>query len=210
MRPRVRRKTSLSFIQLTLGLCILGGTTWFVLHPASLVTNPNDAAFVTSVFREISKGHLNGVFPHNPCRATVRDLRPADIIFCHNPDGSYGYWTHVALYVGDGRVLDSCDFVKGTELKPVEGYSKYAGMMVLRPQMTDTTRDRILQTALQQLGKPYDPFSTISDTRTEYCSKLIWQVFRQNGIALCPKRAWIVPDDLSRSTALVKVAQVYN
>lgn len=181
-----------------------------MLSPTSLVVNPNDATLIHSVLQEISKGHLNGVFPHNSCHATLRDLRPADIILCHNPKGSYGYWTHAALYVGDGWALDSCDFAKGTELKPVEQYSKYAGMLILRPQLTHAARDDILQTALQQVGKPYDPFSTISDTRTEYCSKLIWQVFQQNGITLCPKWAWIVPDDLSRSTALVRVAQWYN
>lgn len=163
-----------------------------------------------SVARNIPRGYLSGVHHGNPNRACFDDLQAGDILLLHNPEGAYGYWTHAALYIGDGKAIDAYDFPKGTILNPVSTYQDYDEVAVFRSNAASDVRSRVARCALRKLGVPYDPFSTLSDTHSEYCSKLIWQAFAAEGIQLCSPRAWVLPDDLSRSPLLDRIADWNN
>ncbi|MCL6549309.1 MAG: hypothetical protein K6T30_10435 [Alicyclobacillus sp.] len=158
-----------------------------------------DARFAATVVTEVMNGHLSGEAPARPNHADFSILQPGDVIVCHNPEGSYGYWTHAVLYTGDGKAMDSCDFVYGTTLMPLAKYHHYAQVLILRPHLPTSARRAVVQTALRETGKPYDPFEPLSDRHSQYCTKLIWQVFRAHGLPVCPAKRWLVPDDLARS-----------
>jgi uncharacterized protein YycO len=156
---------------------------------------------------ELAHGHLTGVFPGRRFRADFSILEPGDILLCHNPHGGYGYWTHAVLYVGGGQAVDAYDFERGTELRRVEAYQKYAEVAVLRAKIPRERREQVAHWALAEVGKPYDPLSGLTDTRSQYCSKLIWQLYGKAGVELSPAQTWILPDQLARSAALAWVAK---
>src|SRR5579875_2279198 len=144
------------------------------------------------ISREVVKGHLNGEYQGHPNNATFERLKPGDILLCHNQGGGYGYWTHAVLYIGGGRVVDSDDFAEGTKFNSVQKYRQYDELLAARVDITNDVRRKIVQNAKKEVGKPYDPFSGLSDRHSEYCSKLIWKVFDNQGIRLCPPGLWIL------------------
>ena len=156
--------------------------------------------------REIIKGHFNGTYHGIPNGAHFDSLKMGDIILLHNPDGAYGYWTHAALYVGAGRTIDANDFSKGTVLNYLSVYQSYDELAIYRPRLPNSLKRRVASVAVRSLGTPYNPFTTIRDQNSEYCSKLIWNSFSMCGVKLCPSNEWIVPDDLARSPILYRIA----
>lgn len=70
---------------------------------------------------------------------------------------------------------------------------------LIRVNANRDIRKNIAQFALLQVDKPYDIFLGLHDSGSEYCSKLVWQVFFQNGIKLCQASPWILPDDIASS-----------
>ncbi|QQE79901.1 YiiX/YebB-like N1pC/P60 family cysteine hydrolase [Alicyclobacillus sp. SO9] len=187
-----------------LGLVVLAVVTVGVC-PGEWVSASSELTLVRNLAEEIPRGHLSGEFPGHSFRISETGLEPGDIIACHNPKGGYGYWTHAVLYVGKGEAVDSNDFVRGTIRRPVSAYSTYQAVVVLRVKAPKALREKAVQTALADVGKPYDPFSPVCDSRGQYCSKLVWQAFQRQGVRLCPRHRWIVPDDLVHSPKLTTI-----
>ena len=177
------------------GTLVLSWLAVAMCPPAWLAELPT-LALIHSVLREVPAGNLNGEFHGQPNHVDFTNLQPGDIIVCHNGGGGYGYWTHAVLYVGHGQAVDSNDFVRGTELKAVNAYQNYDSVILLRVAAPASTRKQAADDALAAVGKPYDPFASLTDVHSTYCSKLIWQVYRREGILLQQARPWIVPDDL--------------
>jgi uncharacterized protein YycO len=177
----------------------------FLAMPNSAFNQQSAAGIIHSVSREVLHGHLNGHFQGNAAPVQESVLEPGDILLCHNRGGGYGFWTHAVVYVGGGSVVDSNNFTDGTTLFPISNYQNYDTVAVLRATTSPETRAYVAKLALEQVGKPYNPFAGLNDPRSEYCSKLIWQVYRQSGIELCPPKAWIFPDDIANSSALTTV-----
>jgi len=175
--------------------------------PQPWVANLPTLALVHSVLREVALGKLNGEFHGQPNHVDFTHLQPGDIIVCHNGGGGYGYWTHAVLYVGHGHTVDSNDFVRGTELKSVNEYHNYDKVIVLRVSASVRTRKQAADDALEAVGKPYDPFASLMDFHSTYCSKLIWQVYRREGILLQKTKQWVLPDDLVRSNRVQSISE---
>lgn len=177
------------------------------LSPHSEILRHDSLRLLQVTATELAHGHLTGVFPGGRFTADFSVLEPGDILLCHNPDGGYGYWTHAVLYVGAGQAVDAYDFERGTQLRRVEAYRNYAEVAVLRAKMPAEKRAQLAHWALAEVGKPYDPFSGLTDTHSQYCSKLIWQLYGKAGVKLCEERTWILPDQLAQSAALQSVAR---
>jgi Permuted papain-like amidase enzyme, YaeF/YiiX, C92 family len=194
------------FVLLPTGSVIL---TWVFLAfvPPSIVSYSKSLALLHNVTREIPKGHLNGVHQGPPIHESFDILEPGDILLCHNRYGAYGFWTHAILYVGNGNAVDANDFSKGTELNPINMYRNYDAVAVFRADVSDDVRHRIAASAIREVGKPYDPFSGVWNEHAEYCSKLIWRVYHEEGILLSAPQHWILPDDLAKSSRLIRIVQ---
>lgn len=156
---------------------------------------------------EALQGHLNGQYQGKPNRVSFSRLEMGDVLLCHDRNGGYGYWTHAVVYVGHGEVVDAYNFLTGTALYPIQKYRYYDEVCVLRAKASPQVRERVAAYALAAVGKPYDPFGSLLDARSEYCSKLVWQAHRAAGIPLCPATAWVLPDDLSASKQMAVVAK---
>lgn len=193
--------------QWILEAAILAGWIGFLLCPERLLMQSKALVLAQSLSREVVKGHLNGRFQGKSNGADFTILEPGDILLCHNQGGGYGFWTHSAIYVGNGQVVDAEGFCKGTEVKKLESYRNYDDLEVLRLRGTSDVRTRIARRAIREIGKSYNPFSGITDTSSLYCSKLIWQTFSQEGILLCQTSTWVLPDDISQSTQLIQIGR---
>jgi len=178
----------------------------FVLCPGRVFIHFPSLSLVHSVLRGIPEGRLNGVFQGHPNHANYSPLKPGDILVCHNAHGGYGYWTHAVLYVGNGRTVDANNFVRGTELKSVKDYENYDSVEFLRVRVSARIRNHVMKNALANVGKPYDPFGGVRDTHSEYCSKLIWQLYAQEGVLLVVPSVWVLPDDLVHSKLVQQVS----
>jgi uncharacterized protein YycO len=166
----------------------------------------DSVGLIRSAAKEVVHGRLNGVFPGGVLHSDAHSLEPGDVLVCHNPGGSYGYWTHAVIYTGHGRTVDAFDLLRGTESRSIREYRRYAEVAVLRVKASAAVRRRAAQAALGELGKPYDPFAPLSDTHSQYCSKLIWQVYANQGVQLCRPKPWVLPDDLYNSPRLEIIA----
>jgi hypothetical protein len=173
---------------------------FLIYCPGKFLLKRPGLLFVHSVCQETMHGHLEGQHTGYPNPVNFSsEVEPGDIILCHNRGGGYGFWTHSAIYIGKNQAVDSEDFANGTQIVNVNKYRNYDEVAIFRGRVSESIRKRIAKSALNEVGKPYDPFSSIEDSHSEYCSKLIWRVYRANGISICAPKSWIVPDDIAGS-----------
>jgi uncharacterized protein YycO len=178
---------------------IVLGFIGIILCPSRFVQESRTLVLLQSTMRALIKGNITGTYQGHPNHADFGLLEPGDILVCHNRNCGYGYWTHVALYVGNGQVVESSNFTFGTHLNQVNKFHFYDEIGILRVNTNKEIKNRVIKRAFQEIGKPYDIFSSINDVSSEYCSKLIWNVYFHEGIVLCKPEPWILPDDLAKS-----------
>lgn len=151
----------------------------------------------------VLNGHPNGRFQGRLNTLQTDFLEPGDVLLCHNRNGSYGYWTHAVIYVGQARTVDAFNFADGTVERPIGAYKQYDVVAVYRAAaISKQSRNLAAQAAQRAVGKPYDPFAAVTDPNSQYCSKLVWQSFKAAGVELCKPDTWIVPDHLAASRHL--------
>ncbi len=190
-------------VQYLVGLIIIVTFVGFIFCPSTILKQSQTMLFVQTVVRETIRGHLEGHFGGYPNQVVLSDeIQPGDIILCHNNGCGYGFWTHCAIFIGDSHAVDSEDFANGTRIVNIRKYYNYDKVAIFRGTVPDGVRKRIVNSAMREVGKPYDPFSSLSDTRSEYCSKLIWNIFSENGVTICKPKTWIIPDDIAKSVVM--------
>ena len=116
--------------------------------------------------------------------------RPGDLIIVRG-DAWYmkiaGYWHHVAIYIGNGYVVEATpDYgVKISHVSTVVSNRLAVGLF--RVKTTDLVRGRAVQFVLAQLGKPYDygwllyPGGKQVYGASYYCSELAWASYLAAG-----------------------------
>ncbi|MCL6637933.1 MAG: C40 family peptidase, partial [Alicyclobacillus sp.] len=186
---------------------MLAAVAWtgIAVTPNTLAVRWPALAVMKNVTRGVAHGQLNGRFAGTPNGLTAAALEPGDILFCHNPGGCYGYWTHVVLYVGDGWFMDANDFAHGTQLRPLAVYRNYETVAQYRVRAAPAVRRCVADAGRQTTGLAYDPLSPLTDPHSQYCSKVIWQLYDRQGVRLCPPSTWVLPDDLASSRMLTRL-----
>lgn len=129
-------------------------------------------------------------------------LEPGDIVLGGNTGSSWGHWTHAAIYLGDGYVLDT--FLQtGVSPRPVTAYNVYyshAG--ALRVNLPRAVKEEAVARARALEGLPFYLLASRESQSLFYCTKVVWYVYRQIDPAydLDPQGAyWVVPDNITRS-----------
>lgn len=87
-------------------------------------------------------------------------LQVGDLIFVRGEDiisdvinwAEHGKYSHVAIYVGDGQVIEA-QGGRRISLAPLSNYRKYD---VGKVDMTDQQREDLIKYAMTQRGLPYD------------------------------------------------------
>ncbi len=121
-----------------------------------------------------------------------------------NPDGN---WTHAAMYVGYGLVVEAANPAEKVLMRQMEDwqYPHMTWVSYLRIGNADEDVKRLAVTfALDQVGKPYDLnwLSKQVDGQSWYCSEIVWAayLFASDGaIDLASgSNLWgVSPDDLA-------------
>lgn len=160
---------------------------------------------MSTVLQSAVHGRFSGCYQGHPNHAVFDSLDPGDILFCHDDGGGYGYYTHCAMYVGNGTVVESSNFRQGTQELPIDNFHFYDDVNVMRLRCPYTLRQSAARYALAQVDKGYNIFGGLQDGMSMYCSKLIWSAYHSQGVDLCPSSRWILPDDLAVSSKLDNV-----
>lgn len=188
-----------------IALSVIAGLS-FVLSPNALFQRWPTLLLAHTLCGQLMRGHFNGWHNGFPAPVDFRQAQPGDIILCHNAHGAYGYWTHTAMYVGDGRAVDANDFSRGTVIWQVGHYRNYDQVMLVRPRTSSKVRSAAAQAAIQQVGKAYDPLGPLRDAHCTYCSKLVWQSYASTGFLLSTAHDWVLPDQIAHSPRVSRVA----
>lgn len=175
------------------------------LIPVVWAHDEHTLAIMGEVLDGAVHGHFSGCYQGRPNHAVFDALIPGDILFCHDAGGGYGYYTHCALYVGHGKVVESANFREGTQVVPVERFHGYDDVRVMRVRCSRAIRLGAAQFALSEVNRGYNLFGGLHDYKSTYCSKLIWAAFDAQGVQLCSQSRWIIPDDLAVSPKLRRV-----
>lgn len=134
-------------------------------------------------------------------------LEPGDIVLGGNTGSSWGYWTHAALYIGDGKVMDT--FLQtGVSPRPVTAYNEYyshAG--ALRVRLSKEVKEQAVATALKLKGYPFYLLAPRGSDTLFYCTKIVWYAYHLQGYDLDPEGAyWVVPDRIAASDLVEQMA----
>jgi len=122
---------------------------------------------------------------------------------------SPGYWNHVAIYAGDGIVVEAQtapDMVIGADLE--EFWNRYPQIRVVRGPGTPAQQEALAAKALEQRGTPYRRvgslhwFFTRRKSRGENCVSTARRAFK-TAMGYDPR--WRKPDDVARDRRLVLV-----
>lgn len=129
-------------------------------------------------------------------------------------------WTHVALYVGDGKIMVASNPVAGvvkTNLSSWD-YPKMTWVSYLRVvSADDEVRQKAADFAVEKRGQPYDSnwFSQQADGDSWYCSEFIWAAYLQASggridLAHGPDIFGVSPDDIYRYEDTVVIGGHYE
>jgi uncharacterized protein YycO len=151
-------------------------------------------------------GHLGTGDFSNPNQLDFSQLQPGDIILVGNAGGSYGRYTHAAIYVGNDQAIDMY-ISTGVYLTSLDAYHDYRWAAILRVKATKTQKVAAVDYSLKQLGLPFFILAPRNNDGLWYCSKLVWQAYARQGIDLDPYQDyWITPDDLQDSPKIQLIA----
>lgn len=179
-----------------------------VLLTVNLVTmSPATTELWGIMFDRLKLGHFGvGYWDGEYNEFDFNRLEPGDIVLGGNTGSSWGHWTHAALYLGDGMVMDT--FLQtGVSPRPVRAYNEYyshAG--ALRVKLPKAVKEEAVAKARSLQGKPFYLLAPRGSATLFYCTKVVWYVYRQLGYDLDPQGAyWVVPDRIARSELVEQV-----
>ncbi|AMQ18493.1 YiiX/YebB-like N1pC/P60 family cysteine hydrolase [Thermococcus peptonophilus] len=118
------------------------------------------------------------------------DVRPGDLVYGHSPDLFNaiipGYWIHVAIVAWYNDTIDDWMVIeakigKGVIISPLREFlSRYDVVALQRVKTTDEVRQKAVEFAYQQLGKPYN-YNYLGKPKVYsdkyYCSQLVWAAY---------------------------------
>lgn len=122
------------------------------------------------------------------------ELQPGDILLGGYPNCSYGRYTHVALYAGEGKVLEAFMDV-GVIKQSYHHFRSYPYMAILRPSLTPETKAAAVDYAESKVGQVFFPLAFKRDERYWNCGKIVWKAFAEQGVEFDPiDDLWVAPD----------------
>ncbi|NLO21140.1 MAG: hypothetical protein GX119_03980 [Syntrophomonadaceae bacterium] len=126
-------------------------------------------------------------------------LEEGDIILGGYPDCAYGRFSHVAMYIGNGQVIEA--FVDyGVHIRPIYHFRDYKEVCLLRVEAEPRIKQQAVDYAQNLQGKMFYALAFKPGDRIWNCSKLIWRAYLEEGIDLDDSRdLWISPDIFYKS-----------
>ncbi len=129
-------------------------------------------------------------------------------------------WTHVALYVGSGKIMVASNPNTGVVRSSLSSwdYPKMTWVSYLRVvSADDEVRRKAVDFAVERRGQPYDAnwFSQQVDGESWYCSEFVWAAYMQASggridLAHGPDLFGVSPDDIYRHEDTVVIGGHYE
>ena len=139
-------------------------------------------------------------------------------------------YTHVGMYAGDGKVIDSGDWTKrpgghlGVNQVPLDDFQDRYKFKVLRVRTSPAEKKKAVSYAQDQVGKPFNlggmlrlvlPFkSSVEGDRERkdaaesfFCSELVANAYGGLGIAKQKHFHHVMPGDIAKSSLTKTVAE---
>ena len=147
--------------------------------------------FVLFVFSVLSSQVLAlGSGEENYEHPYPQDVMVGDILVGHSPSSDWlipGYWTHSSMvaYYDDGEWMVVEAWFSGVRVIRLSEYmERYDDVALLRVRTTNSVRNKAVNFALSQLGKPYDYrlWTKQAYGRSYYCSELVWAAYLIAGV----------------------------
>ena len=145
-------------------------------------------------------GRGGGEWPQHTLDLATLDLHPGDIVLCRLPGSVHGTWSHVTVYLGDGRVL-SHDLQVGLGTEPLVDLRWYERIRVLRPDQKHGTEVVVAARAL--IGSPFHLLAHPSDPWQQTCAKAAVDAWAKFGTTITDGRFWPTPDAIAAGPCAV-------
>mgnify|MGYP000890141327 CR=1 FL=1 len=173
----------------------------------SIVFNPEG---VTSIYIKSALsgnvGYGNPV-PYNN-DISFEGLEPGDIILGAYPYCAYGRYSHAALYVGSGQIIEGYADL-GITLQPIEHFREYPQVCLLRVDVDPAVKRAAVAYAIEQLGEVFYPVAFKSGQNTWNCSKIMWKAYQLQGVDFDPNHdLWVQPDSFYYSPYVKVIREV--
>ncbi|QGT98848.1 hypothetical protein SYNTR_0255 [Candidatus Syntrophocurvum alkaliphilum] len=181
-------------------------TTIIFFDNIHLLSKKNDSIINTYIqgAKEGNYGYGNPTNANN--NINFEKLILGDILLGGWENCAYGRFSHAGLYIGNNMVLESyIDY--GVTLNPVQHYTNYPEIAILRVNADKKVRQNAVDYALKKENRMFFPLSFKNSQRYFNCTHIIWLAYNKQGVNLDENNDILVaPDDYYYST-LTKVLE---
>ncbi len=173
-------------------MTLLAGLAIFINHQEIITSAHGATSTYINSARSGNIGYGNPQQAHNSI--SFEGLEPGDIILGAYPDCAYGYYSHAAMYVGSGQIIEGYADL-GITLQPVDHFREYPQICILRVEADKALKQAAVDYALRQLDEVFYPVAFKSGDRSWNCSKIMWKAYQTQGLDFdTTGDLWVPPD----------------
>ena len=138
------------------------------------------------------------------------ELEIGDIIVGGYPGCAYGRFSHAAIYIGNGQVIEGY-LDTGISIHSVEHFWDYSQIALLRVEAADEVKLAATEYAKQNEGDMFFSLAFKEGDRIWDCTKIIWQAYIEQGLDLdSVGDIWVAPDSFYNSSKVTIIEERGN
>lgn len=187
-------------------LTLFAGLGIFI-NNQSIILAPEGA--VSTYIHSALSGNLGYGDPmrfHN--NISFEGLEPGDIILGAYPNCAYGHYSHAALYVGSGQIIEGYADL-GLTRQSIEHFREYPQICLLRVKADAAIKRAAVDYATLQLGEVFYPVAFKSGERSWNCSKIMWKAYAMQGLNFDEHQdLWVPPDSFYNSPHVTVLREI--
>lgn len=138
------------------------------------------------------------------------ELEIGDIIVGGYPGCAYGRFSHAAIYIGNGQVIEGY-LDTGISIHSIEHFWDYSQIALLRVEAADEVKIAATEYAKQNEGDMFFSLAFKEGDRIWNCTKIIWQAYMEQGLDLdSVGDIWVAPDSFYNSSKVTIIEERGN
>lgn len=138
------------------------------------------------------------------------ELEIGDIIVGGYPGCAYGRFSHAAIYIGNGQVIEGY-LDTGISIHSIEHFWDYSQIALLRVEAADEVKLAATEYAKQNEGDMFFSLAFKEGDRIWNCTKIIWQAYMEQGLDLdSVGDIWVAPDSFYNSSKVTIIEERGN